>query len=402
MVWKRRFVNSCLALLVNLPVLVAAEELTDVFSACPVSCRTCDELGSCLTCEGKKVLQNYECVDKCDDGLFEKDGECHFCPVNCESCNSEHDCTKCSDGNFAEHGVCVASCSEGFYLDRETCLECGDYCVECWTRDECTLCESGMLLQGASCVPSCSNGFSQVDGVCLPCQTGCEECHFSTQKCKKCSPGLFLLSGECTRECPPETGLPRNGACGAVPLKLPRKKLLRLSSIVSVPEKSREYTVKFSNSGAGRLFLQNPMDASWPMPVNDAYAPVSQLEFTADDLDNAWYKPDELTETDYLDFEIYLNDQLVEDSSVTLELLNDAMGVIQPDRNAKLSRVIPPGLTRELTGMKFTSSEQTPDEGKSFFSNLALFSMFFSLKWRFSPLGLNSFPSLTCFEHSSK
>ena len=83
--WKRGFVKW--GLLGQLSSFARTQEL---FSACPTSCRTCDDLGSCLSCEPGSVLQNYECVEQCSDGLFERDGECHFCPINCDTCNSEH------------------------------------------------------------------------------------------------------------------------------------------------------------------------------------------------------------------------------------------------------------------------------------------------------------------------
>jgi len=97
--------------------------------------------------------------------------------------------------------------------------------------------------------------------------------------------------------------------------------------------------------------------------------PKQTTEITGDDLDNTWYRPDmRLVDNheDVLNYQIFRGDELIEEAELNLEILNDAAGQIKPVTEEPMMRIVPPGSTRKLNGIVFTSRDDVRPEGADF------------------------------------
>lgn len=98
----------------------------------------------------------------------------------------------------------------------------------------------------------------------------------------------------------------------------------------------------------------------------EPYNPEQLTEITGDDLDNTWYRPDTRlvdNHSDVLNYQVFHGNELIEESELALEILNDAVGQIKPAPRSTMTRIIPPGSTRKLVGLEFISREDVLPEG---------------------------------------
>ena len=62
-------------------------------------------------------------------------------------------------------------------------------------------------------------------------------------------------------------------------------------------------------------------------------------EIAGDDMDNAWYRPSDYLdmdgEPDVLNYQIFNNDQVIDESQFELEVLENTNGQIRPNLNGK-------------------------------------------------------------------
>ena len=203
------------------------------------------------------------------------------------------------------------------------------------------------------------------------------------KKCLKCEFGLLLHHQHCVKECPKNTAPDSRGNCRAIRIKVPQNQLLRLSNFIDLPTKTNDYKVKFSESVSGHLFVANQMDGSWPTYIlpdwkqpmaldSEAmlpFTPERLSEITGDDLDNTWYRPDSRLSDNYsdvLNYQVFRGDELIDESKLDLEIVKDAVGQIKPAPESRMAMIIPPGSTRKLSGLKFTSRQDVLPEGPCF------------------------------------
>ena len=66
---------------------------------------------------------------------------------------------------------------------------------------------------------------------------------------------------------------------------------------------------------------------------------------------------------DILNYQIYSNDAMIDESQFELEITDTSAGQIQPDPSLKLEQVVPPGTSRSLSNLRFTSRDDVKPEG---------------------------------------
>ena len=85
---------------------------------------------NCLSCKDENdVLQEGNCINKCDTGYYEGENkECFKCDVNCSTCDKiSSNCTSCKDGEYLNNGSCFENCQtckEGGNNENQNCLSC--------------------------------------------------------------------------------------------------------------------------------------------------------------------------------------------------------------------------------------------------------------------------------------
>jgi hypothetical protein len=142
-------------------------------SPCDSSCKTCEELETCLTCANSSEILNEstgKCVEKCgkgfridldgfcvcDDGKFKNFDEngleqCLSCEEPCKECKNKTFCISCVGEFRVKDGICVDDCEKGSFFNGIICESCEELCLECISLDSCI---------------SCVEGADMVDGLC--------------------------------------------------------------------------------------------------------------------------------------------------------------------------------------------------------------------------------------------
>ncbi|KAL4435523.1 hypothetical protein ABPG74_020299 [Tetrahymena malaccensis] len=136
------------------------------------NCNTCDpkDTSKCLSCpqnmeDFKSIyLYNEDCVKKCDSYLNLYTNECFdLCPNYLLQIEQPQQCKECEQ--FIQNKQCVMECTSNTYIDQTH-------------KKLCVLCQD------------------QYDGNCILC---------NSQKCLKCSKGLYLYRNKCYSQCPSNT-----------------------------------------------------------------------------------------------------------------------------------------------------------------------------------------------------
>ena len=143
------------------------------------------------------------CVQDCDTGYVKQ--------IN--GFTNETVCTKCHDDCAACDGSTsnnCKSCDVGRYLleEKKQCLPCAEGCLECSGSDKCTKCSQGLFLNAGVCSNACpSSTFpNQATLNCDSCNTGCADCA-SLAKCDACDVGYYSNPSDqssclkCTQNC---------------------------------------------------------------------------------------------------------------------------------------------------------------------------------------------------------
>jgi len=179
--------------------------------------------GSCSRCENGYYLKGDKCVPNCGPGFYILNvaqglSRCLPCDKNCNVCSGPLNCQVCANGFFIKHGQCVQKCDVGFTLNTltNTCVECiSKQCVKCDinNRKTCLTCLPGYYIQEGQCVQKCSAGYRVNNNVCQPCENNnCLSCNAGVSKCEKCAVPFKVLGGSCVLRCP--VGMTElNGVC---------------------------------------------------------------------------------------------------------------------------------------------------------------------------------------------
>lgn len=152
--------------------------------ACLANCMTCTDGSTCSACADSYVLHQTgtSCVQKCDQGYYDKQGKCTRCSdENCASCTSETTCTSCIGSSFLSGGKCI-TCDE-------SCKTCGGS-----TKKDCLACPAGTVHSVGTglgeCLQECS---ATAAGNCALCNAIID----GTRYCSKCVPGEAPIDGRC-------------------------------------------------------------------------------------------------------------------------------------------------------------------------------------------------------------
>ena len=105
----------------------------------------------------------------------------------------------------------------------------------------------------------------------------------------------------------------------------------------------------------------------WKQPMaldNEDLLDEAITEIAGNDMDNAWYRPSDYldTEADVLNYQIYNNDEIIDESQFELEVMENTNGQIRANSNVKMEQTVPPGSTRILKNLKFTSRDGVSPE----------------------------------------
>ena len=181
-------------------------------------CTSCDSYsnlvnGTCIsmnklikTCDN--VWPNNQGCIKCKDGYYKaEDGRnCEECDISCKTCLNKDTCLTCIEHyyiipestyhlckHFNESIGCVnitqsgcIHCQDGMYLTNYECFNCPNECLTCWNNYQCQPCPNEYVLKEHQCIH-----YSQIEhcesasnSVCQQCSNGYElntnrnECHY--------------------------------------------------------------------------------------------------------------------------------------------------------------------------------------------------------------------------------
>ncbi|KAL4435521.1 hypothetical protein ABPG74_020297 [Tetrahymena malaccensis] len=167
------------------------------------NCLSCDTQNpsNCLTCSnavvGKNLLQNYDCVNQCNEGYNKNNNECLPCQNDCQICNNNQ-CLKCKNLIDINQINCISECPTGQYqginsLGNGACFECSSLfhnCSQC-SAQACISCLQPFYLYNSNntCNDSCPDKYyADKNKVCQQCQNqNCKTCDISdTSKCLSC------------------------------------------------------------------------------------------------------------------------------------------------------------------------------------------------------------------------
>lgn len=163
-------------------------------------CEICEE-NNCKLCRAgyffnatSKACEEQKDVDKIP---------CH--DPNCDGCynTNANSCIRCKDGYSERKGICIKmpdkessdKCPSGYYLDDKTCEKnCAG--VNCDKREfNYFTCESNKCLV---CTENVLEIFSECNNSQVCTKDGCLNC-ITDAECVICTPGYYLLGGECKR-----------------------------------------------------------------------------------------------------------------------------------------------------------------------------------------------------------
>lgn len=139
--------------------------------------------------------------------------ECVSCVGNCNLCSTVDSCTLCLPGFLLQNGQCVTRCNPGFFASGVTCLQCSEGCSFCSTATTCIVCDAGRYAYNGRCEVNCPNGSitDDVDQTCIACNSPCGNCVQHPSKCLTCITGNYFEFA-CHDTCPVGT-FNNNGIC---------------------------------------------------------------------------------------------------------------------------------------------------------------------------------------------
>jgi proprotein convertase subtilisin/kexin type 5 len=122
--------------------------ITQICTACPYDCYTCDSNGLCLACNTTTDFRSLS-EDRCVPltGYYDNNYTMAVeCPSGCHSCSSSTVCTLCQNNYYfiSSDRICHSSCPIRFYPDNNTqsCLACFYDCFTCSSSGPCLSCDS--------------------------------------------------------------------------------------------------------------------------------------------------------------------------------------------------------------------------------------------------------------------
>ncbi|EGR31674.1 leishmanolysin family protein, putative, partial [Ichthyophthirius multifiliis] len=212
---------------------------------CDSNCSRCTgpSANECSKCQFMTLLQENQCVDKCNEkqGYFYNQnlGICEYlwsnkCQGNCKICqkNNQHYCITCKESYFYydNNKECLSQCPFGYFANQENqfceknslgCLQQDNpiTCSQCDTNNgfrlgldekctlcqlDCSLCNPNKLTQcfvcegsklvsiDGSCVDECPSAsyYSDHRKKCLECTQNCKKCNYIG--CSECYDGYYL------------------------------------------------------------------------------------------------------------------------------------------------------------------------------------------------------------------
>ena len=86
-------------------------------------------------------------------------------------------------------------------------------------------------------------------------------------------------------------------------------------------------------------------------------------EIAGNDMDNAWYRPSEDdTSIEVMNYQIYHDDDLIDENEFELEITAAASGEIRADDSLKRAQIVAPGTTKVLRNLRFTAGDNVAPE----------------------------------------
>ena len=116
------------------------------------------------------------------------------------------------------------------------------------------------------------------------------------------------------------------------------------------------------------------MDGGWPTYILPDWKQPMALdgdellddvitEIAGNDMDNAWYRPAEDGDgLETLNYQVYHDDDLVEESQFELEIMEASSGEIKPDDSIEMKQIVPPGTTKSLRNLRFYAGDSVTTE----------------------------------------
>ncbi|XAO27384.1 hypothetical protein I312_106238 [Cryptococcus bacillisporus CA1280] len=189
--------------------------------SCPAGCLSCYipsfsnaasyESFICQACQEGYLLEDGQCVKRCNDGWFLPEGSattngtCQQCDSSCSTCiTTSTTCLSCSSFSMSAHsGSCIpsSSCPSSTVSLNGTCVTCPLDCATCSSASTCATCHSDRpILKDGRCVAFCSKDtyYDINTGTCQACDWSCKSCvGEGSTMCSSCSDGYMLKNGVC-------------------------------------------------------------------------------------------------------------------------------------------------------------------------------------------------------------
>ncbi|ELP85509.1 protein kinase, putative, partial [Entamoeba invadens IP1] len=129
----------------------------------------------------------------CKNGFYKVEKDCLTCDISCDTCVNSYSCLSCSDGYFTISGEsnklcennktlkncskattngCIV-CDDGFFIKNGRCNKCSDNCTVCSSAEICDLCVTpNYVLTNSKCLyfSSVENCIEAIDSKCVKCE----------------------------------------------------------------------------------------------------------------------------------------------------------------------------------------------------------------------------------------
>ncbi|KAM3135886.1 hypothetical protein pb186bvf_012015 [Paramecium bursaria] len=165
-------------------------------STCPNNSFTKGNL--CVqTCD--LLIQNTQCISKCNDGYYQSGVYCAQCQSQCQTCDSYLECTSCDTNYYLDGTECNLTCPN---FMNQIVWKCTNDCTGVVSGKYClTDCPSNLVLYQSNCIQSCPKGFYIDNNQCASCPSQCILCT-AQNSCSSCSIGYYLNNQQCITSCP--------------------------------------------------------------------------------------------------------------------------------------------------------------------------------------------------------
>ena len=116
------------------------------------------------------------------------------------------------------------------------------------------------------------------------------------------------------------------------------------------------------------------MDGGWPTYILPDWKQPMALdgddllddvitEIAGNDMDNAWYRPaEDDTDLEVLNYQIYHDDELIDESQFELEIMEASRGEIRADDNIKMTQIVAPGTSKKLRQLHFSAGDSVTNQ----------------------------------------